>query len=81
MERIPPVYSVASFHFDASKSSHRSVEKPVGYYKNKWKLFRKEAGRKEESDETTKSTSPATDSAFPFFHISLRVTPWLTPSV
>lgn len=55
MERIITVSSFAEFHFGSSKYENRKIKKPVGAYKNKWKLFVKYPGEKEEPDGSEES--------------------------
>lgn len=59
LERVIIVYPSVRFKFDSSKYTRRHVLKPVGRYKNKWKLFAKEPGEKEQPDgETERASEP-----------------------
>ena len=53
LERVVAVYPTARFEFESSKYTRRSVMKPVGNYKKKWKLFAKDPGQKEIPDGTS----------------------------
>ena len=50
LERMIPVRSVATFTFDSSKYTIRNTATPKGDFENKWILFEKFSGEKEEGN-------------------------------